>query len=88
MLVEAAGVCWHDASREVTGEAHTRTLTWLALHLWPITSYGKSEGSHHLLWASGAPPLGTGGTYTTPAPSHSATVSVRACTISAAGFAS
>ena len=48
------------------GEKHTRTLTWLALHLSPTTSCGISVGSRHLLLASDGPPPGIGGTCTTP----------------------
>lgn len=48
------------------GEVHTRTLTWLALHLSPTTSCGISVGSRHLLLASDGPPPDIGGTCTTP----------------------
>ena len=48
------------------GEVHTRTLTWLALHLSPTTSCGISVGSRHLLLASDGPPPGIGGTCITP----------------------
>ena len=57
-------------------EVHTRTLTWLALHLSPTTSCGISVGSRHLLWASDGPPPGIGETCTTPEASRNGMLSI------------
>lgn len=66
MFAVASASCIHAKLPREGGAKHTRTLTWLALHLLPTTSCGISVGSRHLLLASDGPPPGIGGICTTP----------------------